>query len=95
MNKLQSETDNNIIPMERTTQIIDDDTDNDTIHHLTLELSKVCRCCLENKIEMKSLYESDNFFPDLIMIIAAVVVSSNLFSILHFVIPNLISDKYR
>lgn len=76
MNKLQSENENNIIPMERTTQIIDDDTDNDDQIHQSLELSKICRCCLENKIEMKSLYESDNFLPDLIMIIAAVVVSS-------------------
>lgn len=76
MNKLQSENENNILAMDRTTQMIEDDTDNETIIQLSLELSKVCRCCLENKIEMKSLYESDNFFPDLIMIIAAVVVST-------------------
>lgn len=78
MNKLQSESENNILAMENTPQMIEDDTDNDTIIQLSLELSKVCRCCLENKIEMKSLYESDNFFPDLIMIIAAVVVSNYL-----------------
>lgn len=74
MNKEQCESENNIVNMDRTTQMIEDDTDNDTIIQLSSELSKVCRCCLENKIDMKSLYESDNFFPDLIMIIAAVVV---------------------
>lgn len=74
MNKQQNESENNILVMNRTTQMIEDDTDTDTIIQLSSELSKVCRCCLENKLEMKSLYESDNFFPDLIMIIAAVEV---------------------